>query len=67
MRNRDLVGLGAILRERGFKDTVEYNEGGWQDFELKVVQPHLKFVDEDDAIAFILTYGGQVSKELPIR
>lgn len=55
------------LNIRGFEDRVEYSEGGWQDMMLHTVSPHLRFSCEDDALAYVLAFGGEITKELPIR
>lgn len=59
--------LADKLRIRGFEERVEYSEGGWQDYMMHTVQPHLKFENEDDALAYVLAFGGEISKEIPIR
>jgi hypothetical protein len=61
---RDLYNLAKNLEERGYDDRVQYHKGG----HIKGVyyaDPHLKFEDEQDALAYSLTYGGEVSKEVP--
>lgn len=63
----DFVELVSKLQMRGFEDRVEYSEGGWQDYMMHTVQPHLKFDNEDDALAYVLAFGGEISKEIPIR
>jgi hypothetical protein len=64
---QDMLNIATTLDERGYEGRVEYNEGGWMDRELETVLPHLRFNDEQDAIAYVLTYGGMVSKTLPYR
>jgi hypothetical protein len=61
----DLAELAAKLEPKGFGDRVEYNSGGWRDRQFYIVAPHLKFENEDDAIAYVLAYGGEISKILP--
>lgn len=61
-----LAKLAESFLEHGFKDTVLYNEGGWQDKNIFTVSPHLKFEDEQDATAYVLIFGGIISKILPI-
>jgi hypothetical protein len=55
------------LNIRGFEDRVEYHSGGWVDNELGTLYPHLRFQHEDDALAYVLAYGGEVSKMVPVR
>jgi hypothetical protein len=62
----NFVLLAEQLGIRGFDDRVEYHEGGWEDNVLETTLPHLKFEFEDDAIAYILAYGGEISKTVPI-
>ena len=57
--------LAYRLKRLGFLDTVLYNEGGWQDISYEIVLPHLKFEDEQDATAYVLAFGGKVSKTVP--
>lgn len=57
--------LAEKLKPKGFDDRVLYNEGGWADKSIHNIAPHLMFENEDDAIAYVLAYGGEVSKELP--
>lgn len=59
--------LADKLQIRGFAERVEYSDGGWQDYMMHTVRPHLKFESEDDAIAYVLTFGGEISREIPIR
>lgn len=60
----ELSNLAKLFNDRGYGDTVLYNSGGWKD-NLKVVQPHLMFENESDATAYVLSYGGIISKEIP--
>lgn len=62
-----LIELAQRLQIRGIEDRVEYSDGGWQDHMLHTVLPHLRFEFEDDALAYILTFGGEISREIPIR
>lgn len=61
----DLLELATELQSKGFDDRVEYNMGGWQDKQSGMVAPHLKFENEDDAIAYVLAHGGAYSNRLP--
>ncbi len=64
---QDMLDLAQKLNSHGYGDNVEYNVGGWMDKEIHTVLPHLRFDEEQDAIAFVLTYGGVVSRTLPYR
>jgi hypothetical protein len=64
---RDFYDLVFRLSSNGFEDRVEYFEGGWQDGECHTVATHLKFEREDDAFAYVLAFGGEISKKIPIR
>ena len=61
------VDLAEDLLNKGFEDRVEYFSGGWIDNMVTAVYPHLKFENEDDAIAYVLACGGTVTTKLPIR
>jgi hypothetical protein len=67
LSRNNFIDLVEKLQIRGFEDRVEYSEGGWQDYMMHTVQPHLKFDNEDDALSYVLAFGGEISKELPIR
>jgi hypothetical protein len=54
------------LREKGFSNRVEYDFGGWSDYETRLVVPHVRFVNEDDAIAYKLAFGGEILREKPL-
>lgn len=51
---------------RGFEDRVFYYDGGWADDILEVTRPHLKFEHKDDAIAYILAFGGKILTTVPV-
>ena len=61
----DFLRLAWELQRKGFEDRVEYHQGGWEDKVVPKVAPHLKFENHDDALAYVLAYGGEVSKEIP--
>jgi len=61
---QDHVVLGSWLNQSGVGE-VDYYEGGWSDRQLGNVATHLKFEDEEDAIAYVLANGGAISKTLP--
>lgn len=46
---------------------AEYNEGGWSDFDVEMVLPHLRFTNGEDATAYVLKFGGIVSRKMPTR
>ena len=60
-----LAELAEKLSRLGFEDTVLYNEGGWQDNSIEIAHPHLRFENEQDAVAYVLAFGGRISKVLP--
>lgn len=62
---KGLADLAQKLLERGFDDTVEYNEGGWQDRSIETAYPHLKFINEQDAVAYVLAFGGVIHNKVP--
>jgi hypothetical protein len=57
--------LAWELQQKGFDDRVEYFQGGWMDKELDHIHTHLKFEEHDDALAYVLAYGGEISNEIP--
>lgn len=59
----DFYRLAKLFEERGFGDNVEYN-AGWHE-ETRRVLPHLRFLDEQDALAYVLAHGGEIKKEMP--
>ena len=61
----DFYQLAKTLNEHGYVDRVEYFPGGWNDHMISNAAPHLRFNDEDDAVAYCLTYGGTVSIYMP--
>lgn len=60
----DHADLGAWLNQSGVGE-VDYFEGGWADRCLGNVHPHLKFKRHEDAVAYVLAHGGEISKTLP--
>jgi len=56
--------LGTWLNTTGIGE-VEYHEGGWSDGHINSIAPHLKFEREEDALAYVLTKGGNFSREIP--
>lgn len=62
---RDHADLGFWLNQSGVGE-VDYNEGGWCDNRMGNVAAHLKFENHEDAIAYVLANGGEVSKTIPL-
>ena len=62
---RDFYNLATILDARGFGDRVEYYSGSVAKDGIDTIRPHLKFKEDEDALAYILAYGGEISKEMP--
>lgn len=60
---RDYYRLADIFDSRGFGNNIEYNEG-WEERDRKV-HPHLRFLDEQDALAYVLAFGGEIKREMP--
>lgn len=61
---QDRVNLGNWLIQSGVGE-VDYFEGGWSDRCLGNLHPHLKFEREEDAVAWVLAHGGEISKTIP--
>lgn len=61
----DFAKLAFELQRKGFEDRVEYHQGGWDDGCIHAVHPHLKFEEHDDALAYVLAYGGEISRKIP--
>jgi len=61
----DFYNLAKNLDEHGYDDRVEYFKGGWIDNLIYTAAPHLKFVLEEDALAYSLTYGTTYSTIIP--
>mgnify|MGYP003657946187 CR=1 FL=1 len=59
--------LSEKLNIKGFEDRVEYYAGDWEDNDVYASWPHLKFEHEDDALAYILAYGGEIRNTVPRR
>ena len=56
--------LGSWLNQSGVGE-VDYHRGGWSDQMLYNLYPHLKFEREDDAIAYVLAHGGEITRSIP--
>lgn len=61
---QDHADLGSWLNQSGVCE-VDYFEGGWGDTSMNNIAPHLKFEREEDAMAWVLAHGGEISKTLP--
>lgn len=62
---QDHADLGSWLNQSGVFE-VDYREGGWDDRHLGNIAPHLRFEKEEDAVAYVLANGGEISKTLPL-
>lgn len=51
--------LSEKLVELGLGEATEYYEGD------DMVRPHLRFLDDQDALAYVLVFGGEVKEEIP--
>jgi hypothetical protein len=60
----DHVILGSWLNQSGVGE-VDYYQGGWDDTNMNNIAPHLKFEREDDAIAYVLAHGGEITRSIP--
>lgn len=47
--------------------SVDLHTGGWHDNESYLCYPHIKFETKEDALAYILSHGGEYSEEPPKR
>jgi len=56
--------LGSWLNQSGVGE-VDYHQGGWSDQMRYNLYPHLKFEREDDAIAYVLAHGGEITRSIP--
>lgn len=56
---KDFYELANMLDKRGYDDRVEYFQGDDD------VLPHLRFLNEHDALVYSLTYGYTVSSSIP--
>lgn len=61
----DFYHLTRMMQERGYGDNVEYYQVEWSATTQDQILPHLRFLDEQDALAYCLTYGGTMSKTIP--
>lgn len=60
----DFYQLAKMMAERGYGNNVEYFQGDGDEDRWHVL-PHLRFLDEQDALAYCLTYGGKLRKSVP--
>lgn len=63
----EFLNLVEKLNVNGFGDRVEYYPGGWADNIVQLSTPHLKFENEDDALAYVLAFGGELSRTVPVN
>ena len=61
----DFYNIVKSLNELGV--VAEYYRGGWGDYRIPLSAPHLKFEDEEDALIYILKFGGELLKEIPTQ
>ena len=62
---KDLCDLAEMMLIHGYDDRVEYSPGGWVDNLIYTAAPHLKFVLEEDALAYSLTCSTTYSTIIP--
>ena len=65
LSQHELVQLAEKLINKGFSGSIEYFSGGWTDSSVSNIAPHLKFNSEDEALIYVLTYGGEMSRDVP--
>jgi hypothetical protein len=58
----DYYQLAVILEARGYEDRVDYFDRD----PFGSIDAHLRFKDGKDALAYSLTYGGNVTREIPV-
>ena len=46
---------------------AEFFTGGWNDYHLDAVLPHVRFNSSEDAVAYALSTGGEASTSIPLR
>lgn len=61
----DFYHLATTLNKLGVYG--DYNPGGWDDYTVGTVVPHLRFEDEEDATVFAIHTGNQVYKSIPVE
>ena len=61
----DYLRLAAWLEQSGIGE-AEVIPGGWTDYSIETIAPHIKFDLEEDAMAYILSHGGEYSKTVPL-
>lgn len=66
LNQKRFVELNEWVLEHG-NPSVDYHSGGWSDGHIYLVAPHLKFEREEDALAYMLTKGGTLSKSIPLK
>lgn len=59
--------LSEKIDSKELGENVEYNSGGWEDGSCNIVRPHLKFDELDDALIYVLSYGGEITKHIPVK
>lgn len=62
---KDFCDLAEMLLEHGYGDRVEYFQGGWVDNLIYTAAPHLRFILEEDALAYSLTHSTTYSTIIP--
>lgn len=62
----DYLQLASWLEQSGI-GSAEYFGGGWSDYSVEPIAPHIMFELEEDAMAYILSHGGVYSKTVPVK
>jgi hypothetical protein len=64
---RHFLELSEKIDNKKLGDNVEYNSGGWEDGSCNIISPHLKFDDLNDALIYVLSYGGEITQSIPLK
>jgi hypothetical protein len=55
------------IQDIDFKGIVRLDNGGWYDMKPRMVQAHISFTDEEDALFYILKKGGKIFHDIPVK
>ena len=61
---KDLARLVDRFHEFGIYN-AEYHSGGWDDHSPSHIMPHIRFLDEEEALLYTLKVGGKVLTVMP--
>lgn len=63
---KDFFDLATKLFDRGYDDRVEYCAGYVDDDTGEFIRSHLRFLDDNDALAYVISYGGEILTQVPV-